>query len=69
MIKAVKGMENFSPEIQEKIQEIYQMQMDAFGGMIKGHDLKEVFVQDDLPCVRFENGDWYHYNLHDSNWY
>lgn len=65
----IKGMANFSPEIQKKIQEIYQMQMDAFGGMIKGHDLKEVFVQDDLPCVRFENGDWYHYQLDSKTWY
>jgi len=65
----IKGMESFSPEIQKKIQEIYQMQMNAFGGMIKGHELKEVFIQDDLPCVRFENGDWYRYNLQDSSWY
>jgi hypothetical protein len=65
----VKGMENFNLEIQEKILEIYQMQMNAFGGMIKGHELKEVFIQDNLPCVRFENEDWYHYNLHDSTWY
>jgi hypothetical protein len=65
----IKGMENFNPEIQEKILEIYEMQMDAFGRKIKGHELKEVFVQDDLPCVRFENGDWYHYQTNSQTWF
>ena len=65
----IKGMENFNQEIQERILEIYNIQMDAFGGYIKGHELKEVFIQDDLPCVKFENGDWYHYNLHNATWY
>lgn len=65
----IKGIENFSNEIQEKILEIYEMQMVAFGGKIKGHDLKEVFIQDNLPCVRFENDDWYHYQLDSKTWY
>ena len=65
----IKGMENFNQEIQERILEIYNMQMDAFGGQIKGHELKEVFIQDDLPCVKFENEDWYHYNLQNATWY
>ena len=68
-MRKVKGMENFSPETQKKILEIYQMQMNAFGGMIKGHELQEVFIQDDLPCVRFENGDWYHYQLESKTWF
>ena len=45
------------------------MQMAAFGGKIKGHELQEVFIQDDLPCVRFENGDWYHYQLESKTWF
>lgn len=65
----VKGMDNFNSEIQKKIQEIYQMQMDAFGGMVKGNDLAEVFIKDELPCVRFENGDWYHYQLDSKTWF
>jgi len=68
-MRTVKGMENFNPKIQEKILEIYEMQMAAFGGKIKGHELKEVFIQDDLPCVRFENGDWYHYQLDSETWF
>jgi len=68
-MNTVKGIENFNGEIQEKIFKIYEMQIEAFGGMIKGHELKEVFIQDNLPCVRFKNGDWYHYNLNDSTWY
>ena len=65
----IKGLENFSSELQEKILEIYEMQMAAFGGKIKGHELEEVFIKNNLPCVRFENGDWYHYNLQDGTWY
>ena len=68
-MRTVKGMENFNPKIQEKILEIYEMQMAAFGGKIKGHELEEVFIKNNLPCVRFENGDWYHYNLQDGTWY
>ncbi len=68
-MKIVKGMENFNSEIQEKILKTYEMQMGAFGGLIKGHELEEVFIKDNLPCVRFENGDWYHYNLQDGTWY
>lgn len=68
-MRTVKGMENFSSELQDKILEIYEMQMAAFGGKIKGHELEEVFIKNNLPCVRFENGDWYHYNLQDGTWY
>lgn len=39
------------------------MQMAVFGGKIKGYGMKEVFIQDNLPCVRFENENWYHYQL------
>lgn len=65
----IKGMENFNSEIQEKILSIYEIQMRAFGGNIPGHEVKEVFIQDELPCVRFKNGDWYHYILENGTWY
>lgn len=65
----IKGMDDFNLEIQEKIMEVYQMQMDAFGGMIKGHELKEVFIKDNLPCVKFANEDWYHYQLDSKTWF
>jgi hypothetical protein len=65
----IKGIENFNPEIQEKILKIHEMQMAAFGGKIKGYEIKEVFIQDDLPCVRFENEDWYHYQLDSQTWF
>lgn len=65
----IKGIENFNPEIQEKILKIYEMQMAAFGGKIKGHELKELFIQDGFPCVRFENEDWYHYDLTSKTWF
>lgn len=65
----IKGMENFSSQLQEKILEIYQMQMNAFGGEIKGHEIKEVFTEDGFPCVRFENEDWYHYDITTKTWF
>ena len=65
----IKGMENFSQEIQEKILKIYEMQMAAFGGKIKGHELQEVFEKNGFPCVLFENGDWYHYQLDLKTWF
>lgn len=69
MMKKIKGIENFSDELQNRIFEIYRMQMAAFGGELKGHELKEMFIEDDMPCVRFENGDWYHYQLEEKTWY
>lgn len=41
----IKGMGNFNPEIQGKILKIYKMQMAAFGGKIKWHELKVVFIK------------------------
>lgn len=56
-------------DIREKIYEIYERQMACFGGVIKGNEIKEIFEKDGFPCVRFQNGDWYHYDLQAGTWW
>lgn len=29
----------------------------------------EVFMADGLPCVRFESGNWWHYNVEKGTWF
>ena len=57
------------PEILSRIHEIYQNQMSAFGGTIQGNEIKEVFFHEGYYCVKFNNGDWYHYDLEKGVWW
>lgn len=57
------------PDIQKRIYEIYENQMAAFGGSIRGNELKEIFFKDGYHCVRFQCGDWYHYDLKTGTWW
>lgn len=65
----IKGLNQYNEDIQKRILELYQMQVSAFGGTIKENELSEVFTRDGMICVRFINGDWYHYNLNNMTWY
>lgn len=65
----IKGISNFDLDIQKRVLEIYQNQMIAFGGSVKGNELVEIFKKDGYVCVRFQNGDWYHYELSLGTWF
>ena len=65
----IKGISNFDLDIQKRVLEIYQNQMISFGGFVKGNELVEVFKKDGYVCVRFQNGDWYHYELSLGTWF
>lgn len=64
-----KNMSILEHDIREKIEWIHGKQMQAFGGAIKGYEIKEIFKRDGFYCVRFQNGDWYHYDLQAETWW
>ena len=55
--------------IVKKVKEIHHLQMSAFGGLIPGFEIKEIFKKDGYTCVKFNNGDWYHYDLTAETWW
>lgn len=55
--------------IKKRVLEIYNHQMSAFGGSLPGYELKEIFKKDGFTCVKFKNGDWYHYDLSAGTWW
>jgi len=65
----VKGLNKYGNEMQTRILELYEMQMRAFGGKTPERELIEVFRFDEMICVRFKNGEWYHYDIESSAWF
>lgn len=65
----IKNFEKLSIQTQERVKEIHSHQMSAFGSEKPEYQLKEVFKKDNMLCVRFRNGDWYHYSLNDGTWF
>ena len=65
----IKNFEKLSIQTRERVKEIHSHQMSAFGGEKPEYQLKEVFKKDNMLCVRFKNGDWYHYLLAHGTWF
>lgn len=65
----IKNFDKLSDTQQERVLEIHENQMSAFGGHSKDRELKEVFTISGKLCVRFNDGDWYHYSLSDGTWF
>ena len=65
----IKNFEKLSIHAQERVKEIHRHQISAFGGEKPEYQIIEVFKKDNMLCVRFKNGDWYHYSLNDGTWY
>lgn len=64
-----KNFDLISEKLQNRVLEIHEKQMAAFGGEKPEFELEEVFKRDNMLCVRFRNGDWYHYSLNDGTWF
>lgn len=60
---------SIEPLVVSRVHEIYENQMAAFGGFIRGNELKEIFFKDGYYCVKFQCGDWYHYDLDSGTWW
>lgn len=65
----IKNFDKLSDIQQKRVLEIHENQMSAFGAHTKGRELKEVFTRCGKLCVRFNDGDWYHYILSDGTWF
>lgn len=65
----IKNFDKISSKVQLRVLDIHKNQMIVFGGEKPDYELKEVFRRDHMLCVRFKNGDWYHYSLKDGTWF
>ena len=50
------------------LQELVERHMASFSDWKEGKPVK-LFIRDGLPCVKYESGLWWHYNITKGTWF
>lgn len=62
MIRMKRKVIIMAPELREVV-ELHRSVYPALGEIV------EVFTKDGRQCVRYSNGEWYHYNAERQTWW
>lgn len=50
------------------LQELVERHMASFSDWKEGKPVK-LFIRDGLPCVKYESGAWWHYDVTKGTWF